>query len=441
MGEEKGTMKPQNLEEKVVWYYLLGTYVWYLLGAHFALAPTLAWLLAFYLIYKKLWLQTDTTPAEEKVAVPSVVWAWIVSMLVVAIAIFVSHTDFDLGTSTLFSSTLGWAKGWALLALFPLIGCLGNIRPKLVYRAVCIVCLQSLIFIPICYVGALLHLQPSPDIPLYVSPLKYVAGGGANMYAVNLYMAELEGPSRGALRFVLFAPWAPALGLVSNVYFFLALQESDRKWRWIGILGAVAMAVVSVSRLGFICLPAVLLLSWYLTNFTRPSTQIASGIVCFLTGIFAPFLINWVQEVKAAFTGARAGSSRVRRILNEIGLARWRNDAPIWGHGLPEFPGPKIVEGMPIGSHHTWVALLYTLGLVGCIALAIPMCWSFIVLFIKAQKSKMGRAALSVFLVIAIFTTAETLDSLAFLYWPGLLIMGIAFRRTAYVQQPVLSVG
>jgi len=30
---KKKIMKPQNFEEKLVWYYMLGTYGWYFLGA------------------------------------------------------------------------------------------------------------------------------------------------------------------------------------------------------------------------------------------------------------------------------------------------------------------------------------------------------------------------------------------------------------------------
>jgi len=42
-------IKPQNLEEKVVWYYIIGTYGLYFLGAQFVVAPV-AWLLVLYLL-------------------------------------------------------------------------------------------------------------------------------------------------------------------------------------------------------------------------------------------------------------------------------------------------------------------------------------------------------------------------------------------------------
>ena len=174
-------------------------------------------------------------------------------------------------------------------------------------------------------------------------------------------------------------------------------------------------------------------------NFTRPFTQFTAGVVSLLTGMFAPLLIDWLNIFKDSFSSARAGSSKVRELLKEIGLDRWQKEAPIWGHGEIE-PGPKIVEHMPIGSHHTWVGLLFTKGLVGLLALAVPLLWSFIDLLIKAQKSKAASAGLSVVLVLFVFTFAENIEILTYLYWPGLLIMGIAFKEVVYAYKPEIYI-
>lgn len=424
------TIKPQNFEEKVVWYCMIGTYGWYLLGAQYILVPAIAWLLTLYLS-KKLWDQIKDTSGNEKIVIPPIVWGWFISMLIMELALIMGHLDFNLGVFEIVTSSIfEFAKVTALLALFPFIGCF-NIRPQLIYRAVCIVCLQSLILIPLCYLANILGL---PDT-LYNSPLRLIGRGGDIFYSISLYSSEA---SKNGVRLVLFAPWAPALGLVANVYFFLALQESNKKWQWIGMIGSVAMAVVSVSRLAVLCLPIVLLLTWILTNFTQPITQLMAGIVSVLVGMFAPILTNLVETLEEKLVSARASSSRVRSVLQQIALYRWHKEAPIWGHGNIE-PGPKIVEGMPIGSHHTWIGLLFTKGLVGFFALAIPLLWSFIDLLIKAQKSKTARVGLSIVLVLFVFSFAEGVEGLTYLYWPGLLVMGIAFKETVYIKKLVVS--
>lgn len=417
-------MKPQNLPETLVWYYIVGTYVIYFLGAQYVCAPLLATILTIYLL-KKWWEQSDDSPAEEKITISLSVWVWIVSMLVMEVALIMGHLDFDLGLSKIINSSLTWYRRWALLALFPLAGHL-NIRPALIYRAICILCLQSLLLIPVGYLASVIHLP----YHLYTSPLK-VLGGGSFYTVTPLYQIDED---NGQPRLVLFAPWAPALGLVANIYLCLARQEFNKKWRWIGITGSIAMIVCSVSRLALLCIPIVPSLVWFLSNFTRPWVQFATGLVSFLAGMFAPGMINVLQTFKEQFSKARASSSEVRKILGRLALYRWETEAPLWGHGIIEPRGPKVAENMPIGSHHTWYGVLFLHGLVGLIALSIPLIWSFVDLLIKAQNSPNARVALSILIILMLFTFAENLETLAYIYWPGLLMLGIAFRDKVFIS-------
>jgi hypothetical protein len=423
-------MQPQNLEEKLIWYLLIGTYLLYFLGAQYIVVPAVAWLLTLYL-FRKIWKQTPKEQIDNQNFIPTIVWVWMVCIIFVLFAIVVGHNDFNLGTTRTINSIINWGRQHALFALFFLAGCL-NIRAKLVYRATCIICLQCLIFAAIGYLAFALQLTIPGSLyqgNIYVSPLKF-AGGGSLLYEVSLYLTE-----HGQLRMSLFTPWAPALGLVANIYFFLAYHESNRAWKWIGMTGAVVMIVVSVSRSALICLPITLILTWFFVHFSRPIVQITFGLVSFITGIFATQLLNLLTTIQANFTSARPSSSRVRNTLGEIGMYRWWNEAPVWGHGIQDNPGPKLVEGMPIGSHHTWIGLLFTNGIMGFIALVIPFVWSFIDLLLKAHKSKTAQAGLSVILVLFIFSFAENIEGLTYIYWPGLLTMGLAFKEAVHKKQ------
>lgn len=412
-------MKPQNFEEKVVWYSLIGTYVIFFLGAQYVVIPAIAWILALYAC-KKLWDQTKDTPPEERVVIPLSIWVWLISVIIMEVGLIVAHIDFELGLFKIIASTVNWAKRWALFALFPLVGCL-KIRPTLLSRAVCIVCLQSLIFIPITYLFIVLHVPRE----FYVSPLKFL-GGGPVYYLVSLFNFDED---TNQIRIALFAPWAPALGLVSNVYFFLAREEPNRKWRWIGMIGCTAMTLVSVSRAAILGLIAIPFITWFLSNFSKPAIQFFSGISSFFFGIFAVTIIDSLTTFKEQLSKVRASSSKIRGLLADIAIYRWKTDAPIWGHGATEAKGPKLVASMPIGSHSTWAGLLYVQGLVGFITFVFPLLWSFVDLWIKAQKSKIAQAALSILLTILLFTVSESIGDLAYMFWPGLVMMGMAFNE------------
>jgi hypothetical protein len=416
-------MKPQNFEERLIWYSIIWTYGSYLLGILLPINSLLAWVLFFYLC-KKIWYQQEDTPVEKRIRIPWVLWIWVISMPVMMITKIMAFDDLGMEKNDYIRGLIGWTMSWALLALFPLIGCL-NIRPQLIYRAVCILCLQSLIFLPICYFAYLVHL---PD-PLYSSPLERIFQNGELFYTISLYTYTNYNHE---LRFTLFTPWPPALGIIGNLYFLLALQETDKKWRWLGIVAGIVMSVVSTSRLASMALPGVSLAVWILTNFWRPTVQIWAGFICFVSGIFSSVILRVATDFKDAILDARSESTVVRKRLIDIAFERSK-EAPIWGHGN-QAPSPKIVEHMPIGSHTTWGGVMFVHGTVGFITLLVPVLCTLFALIIKAQKSRIAKVGLGAFLVLLFFSSGENIDSLVYICWPAWVIIGMALKNE--VQSP-----
>lgn len=413
-------MKPENFEESIIWYSLMSTYILYVAGLLYIVNSSIAWILLIYLC-KKLWNQTRETSFEEKIKIPWIIWVWIICMLIMALGTYVGLVDFDYDTKGIVRGLLNWSREWALLMLFPLAGCCLNIRPQLIYRAICWLCLQSLFFIPVSY-GAFLLRIPSL---VYSSPLERITQNGPIYYNVVLYFKEYG--SWDSYRLGLFTPWAPALALLGIMYFLFTLQEQHKIWRWIGLVSSLLITYLTASRTAVSCLPTVLILVWLLTNFYRPYAQILSSITCFISGIFSTFIVELIRNAQDTFTSSREDSSRVRNILARIGLERFK-EAPIWGHGHLE-PGFEATANMPIGSHHTWIGLLFVKGSVGFFTFLIPIICSFIYLAVKAQSNVTAKVGLSFLLTLIIFTFTDNQEVLAYLYWPGLIIMGIAFQQ------------
>jgi hypothetical protein len=414
---EKTTIQPENFPERVVWYCIIWTYGFYLIGATYVVGSVVGWILTIYLLFK-VWIQTEETPADEKIVVPFVTWVWILGMLGMEIALIMGYLDYDLPMGDMIKSSIGWAKGWAALALYPLVGAL-KIRPQIIYRATCVVCLHTLIIAPLLIVAPILHF---PEV-LYVSPLRAVGGPSDQFFDVSFYEVDFDGQIRQRL----FTPWGPALGFVASVYFILVLGEKNTKWRWYGIVGSLFMAYICKSRLAMVSLLLTPIITNILARLSRPVMMMILGFVSAIAGMFAPQILSTFDSVMTKFTEARAASSKVRSVLKEIAGHRWETEAPIWGHGAVE-AGPHVAEFMPIGSHHTWFGLLFVKGLVGFYSLAIPMMISFFVLVIKSQRHQAARAGLGVLITIFLYTFGENLEILAYLYWPGLIVIGIAFK-------------
>ncbi|MEM7457823.1 MAG: O-antigen ligase domain-containing protein [Pseudomonadota bacterium] len=415
-------------EDYIVGFALAATWFVYLFGGLYVLGPVLGVGLTG-LVFARLYLSGEAIQTRSVTSVPSGVWVWIGGMLVMLLALEVGHMNQNMGLGQTIKSTIGWAKGWALLALFPLIGACLQIKLDTVIRAAGWVALGSLLLTPIFLVA------PTVGLPerIFVSPLKLVGGPGPEFFAVQLYSYE---PTDGSTRLRYFTPWSPAAGMIGNMYLIFALSDKRKVWKWMGILSAVAMIITSKSRLAL----AAAMFIWPVVIAVGESRRplmwftAATGLL-FLTPLAQPIL-DWLDSTLNSVKSMRADSTRVRELLGDIAIERWWNEAPVWGHGIVE-RGPHAVEYMPIGSHHTWYGLLFVKGAVGAVALAIPLAWSLIEFGLLAvTRSKAGRIAFGMVLLMAFYSIGENLEILAYLIWPGLLVMGIAARELSETKTP-----
>ena len=133
------------------WGQLLHSIVWtfgiYFIGGLYVLGAILPWLL-FGILCWRWWQQDSDTPLKDRIRIPIGIWMWIGGMVFMQVSLIMGHLDYYLEMGQIIKSSIGWAKGWAILALFPMAGCL-PIRPKLLYRAAALVCTMVLLFSPI----------------------------------------------------------------------------------------------------------------------------------------------------------------------------------------------------------------------------------------------------------------------------------------------------
>ncbi len=413
-------VRPENVEERLVYWAVLSTWGLWFLGATFVVFPLLGWVLAALAIARRLgW--TETAANDVPRPSPIIVSAWLTGMAIMLVALIVGHIDYEMGLSATIKSTLGWIKGWALFAVFPLAGAMTQIRARIVFRAFNMLGLQTLLITPLLIASALGGL----DETLYVSPLHSIVGSEAIFYTVGLHM-----PDGGMLGFRLryFAPWAPAAAFFGVTAFALALYDRHPVWRAIGIAAAVSMSFFSLSRLALVAIPAVLLATWAAANMLRPVVLLTAVPLVVVATIMGESIHQLVLDAEAAFSGARADSSRVRAIIQNIGVHRWQTEAFWFGHAVGE-RGPHLVEYVPIGSHHTWIGLLFVKGLIGMLACMLPLMWSVLELALRCIRDRVSRAAFGCMIVFVLFSFGENADVLAYLIWPAFLMLGIAARR------------
>ncbi len=409
----------ESPEEHLVFWAIVGTWALWFAGALYHVYPVLGWSLVLLALGRRIGLIDDG--GHMAPPVPWGVSAWLIGMAVMVLALVIGHLNFDLQASQLIKSLFGWVKGWGLMAAFIFAGADLRIRPQVIVRASNILAAQTLAMTPVL---AAMAMAGAPDV-LYVSPLQYLGGPGPQFFEVGSHTWD---PSALGFRLRYYAPWGPAAAFCAHITLVCGMYDRDWRWRSCGIAAALVVCAFSQSRLSLVAVPVLLvglpLLSSLLSTWPAAiAAALATAGMLLLTQIK-----DAIDDATQAFINARADSSRVRAALARMAYHRWETEAPIFGHGAVE-RGSHLVEFMPIGSHHTWHGLLFVKGAAGFLALALPLAWSFFELLAKAQRDRVARAALGMVLVLLFNSFGENLEILAYLAWPGLLVIGIASRR------------
>ena len=411
-------MKPENFAERLMGWQSLLIYPIYFAGALFPVNTIVPWILLIYAIIQQFNRQSNPQILSWR-STPLHLWSWAVLMSCMGLVILIGVQANGYNTNEIIRSALGWMRDWALLGIYPLVGYWLPIRPAVIYRSACVIAAQSLVMIPICY-GAFAMKLPAT---IYVSGLERITQNGPIYYNIAWYMRDVDSDG---VRLVLFTPWGPALGLMGCLFFIYALQERHRIWKSLGLLGSIAMIVTSVSRGAFLFLPMTIALVWSLENLSFIQLQLTLGTSCFVGGLSSAVLAHGISEFLDGFKGARKSSSKVREELERVALDRWMN-SPVFGHGKP-VPGPEFLKKMPIGSHHTWIGLLFTQGILGFFAFLIPLVWTIGILVSQVRHSTIAKVALSGLLLIALASFSDNIEKLSYLYWSAFLLIGIAAR-------------
>jgi hypothetical protein len=413
-------IEPNSAEILFFWAIAL-TWPFYAVGALYIIAPSIAWLTLIAVLISLYLGPAIRKDFRVHNAVPAVVWSWIIGMSAMLVALLIGHLNWDLDGIELIKSTIGWMKGWALAAIFPLIGAILPIRREPLIRGNSIVALCTLLLLPILVAAPYLGFPQT----LFVSPLSILGGSGPEFFSVILYSLD---PETLSPRWQFYAPWAPFAGLIGVIGVIFALEESRRRWMLVGVVGGLALILLSKSRMSLVGLVVCVVVPRLMPLIVREGAWKLLAAIAVSMAVLGDTVLSFINNSIDFFKEARLNSSRLRDTLQRIAIDRWGEEAPWFGHGAVE-RGPHIVEYMPIGSHHTWFGLLYVKGLAGVGALLLPMTHQFFFTMADAVRGPRGRLPFGIMLAFVIQSLGENLEIEVYLFWPCFLLLGIHARE------------
>ncbi len=415
------------VEESWIFYLLVWVYPLYLLGALYLVGPILGWCLLAqwlrrYYHYRSRLISLPSISIKA-MPIPFFVALWLLTMGLMQCVLIIGSILMEHTAIMMIKSSIGWAKGWALIGLFVWAGAMLPIRYSVLASGVRILLWQSCVLAP--FLGLAVFLGVSGY--LYTSPLKFLGGGGDQFFKVWLYWID---GNTGWPRWQFFAPWSPALGFYALIAGCIILPLKSSWFQSVALMTCVLLVFSSESRTAVVTLLILCIVKMFFLCFFHWQWACFGLLSTLMCGIFLPDLLGLLSDFVLRLQDSRADSTFIRHILQDIALYRWKTEAFWFGHGNVE-SGPHIVQFMKIGSHHTWLGLLFIKGAGGFLLLLFSLSLSLGYLFWKGCQRMAWQPALYLMLIFFLYCFTENIEMLSYLLWPGWLCLGMWFRCLA----------
>ncbi|WP_414620692.1 O-antigen ligase family protein [Calothrix sp. CCY 0018] len=344
-----------SLAEKVIYWTIILTPLWWILGIQTILYPTVA---AFLLVVR---FKFDKI---IKGSLPICNWAWL-GMILVALwtnIIGLESIGFQIlkTAATLFTLFKGYFLIFACLTL-PFWH---RIRVKVITRAVSwmsasylvILTIQFLILFAIgpqkSFLPPLARLIPGDKLSLMIKFAVIQPFFGIPLPRTDLYTAD-----------------PPILGVCALLCFFICLEESNRSLRKVSLIGCLAALLVSQSRLAWVCFPLVCSIIYcFRSGLARQAYLWVISLLTLFAAVLSLSLKDLIALPLTTFNNARADSSKDREYVVNATIDAWKK-SPFVGWGFMEKTvswGNGAFE-MPLGTFSSYAQVLYIHGIFGFI--------------------------------------------------------------------------
>jgi len=304
--------------------------------------------------------------------------------------------------------------GWLLLGVAINVGQRYRLNSPAVTRAVCLLSLYLIVL----SAGAIVFAALSDWDRLAIkSPIALILPADLpsveSTFTMRFFLNE-DTLGMTIPRLILFYPWPTCLGFAGVAIFFIALQERNRFWKWIGITGGLVALIGSMSRAAL----AGIAIGGAFYLFRKTAFRFQLPLILFICAVAAGVSLFNIQPAQTLsdlnhfVDEGRQGSSDARQMGYD---ESWHFflQAPIFGYG---WQGDTIADTIPmhLGTHSSIYGTLYTGGLLTFIPFCLATGFTVVAVFRKSTRtSGLQRSALAIALTLAAMSYSEGIYTFA----------------------------
>jgi O-Antigen ligase len=406
--ETRTNFKLSNLSkaERIIYWTIVLTPLWWLLGVQTILYPTVAAIL--------LIIDFDFDKLVKR-SLPLCSWSW---LLMSVAALWTSILGLDVvnfnamkTAAALFTLYKGYFMIFACITL-PIWH---RVRVQVITRAVAWMAVSYLVAL----IAQLAILFAVGQIDPILPPLARLIPG--EKLSLMVKFAVFQPFFRIPLaRADLFTADPPILGVCTVLCYFICLGETNQRLRRVALGSCLVNLLISQSRLAWICFPlGILIIQSFRNQFARQSPLWIASFTSFISAILGLTVGDLLAGPLATFNGARADSSKDREYVIAATIEAWK-ESPWIGWGIVD----KTVSWgngeftLPLGTFSSYTQVLYLHGAVGFIFFALALISTLLIFWQPSiSGNKLCQRAFASLIALYILCQATALTWMAIYFW------------------------
>jgi O-antigen ligase len=342
-----------SLSEKVLYWTICLTPIWWLAGIQVLLYPTVVFIVL---------ILNFNLDRLIRASIPQCIWSWLLMALIMLWTGISGLYAIDFAFLKAAAAFMMLYKSYLLVFASLLLPFFCQIRVRVITRATAWLASGFLATLAIEIAMLFLKIGGAGYLPILA---KLIPGDKQSLRVTFAVWQPFFGIPLP--RTVLYTADPPIVGVCAILFFFICLGETNLHLRRTALAGCLVALIISQSRLAWICFPLILgLIGCLRNNWIRQSFLWTAALTALASSFLGIAFKDFLTQPMELFTKARPESSTDREVVVRKTLEAWQ-EKPWFGWGTVQGSVQWHIYDIALGAFSTYPSVLYLHGMVGLV--------------------------------------------------------------------------